>query len=122
LSVATSKKTRQGLKLTRPIIFYFIIEAVATSKKTRQGLKHLNALQEHCARNRCNEQENPTGIETERKGFCDHNQIWCCNEQENPTGIETEMRQACREWKGPRCNEQENPTGIETQALDHLSR
>jgi len=37
---------------------------VATSKKTRQGLKHIDIDDEDLAAQRCNEQENPTGIET----------------------------------------------------------
>jgi len=37
--VATSKKTRQGLKPS-DVLHVQYIENVATSKKTRQGLKH----------------------------------------------------------------------------------
>jgi len=37
---------------------------VATSKKTRQGLKQHGSPVYGIAGHRCNEQENPTGIET----------------------------------------------------------
>jgi len=39
-------------------------QTVATSKKTRQGLKRTGANLDQDAQKRCNEQENPTGIET----------------------------------------------------------
>jgi len=63
--VATSKKTRQGLKPIRIFALLWLC-GVATSKKTRQGLKllqesHIGIWPGMC----CNEQENPTGIETD---------------------------------------------------------
>jgi len=64
------------------------IFSVATSKKTRQGLKQISGRFRPLRIFGCNEQENPTGIETARqKGQNSWQQ--CCNEQENPTGIET---------------------------------
>jgi len=63
--VATSKKTRQGLKLSAIGSGPLKGNMVATSKKTRQGLK---LIWSNAGKNErplgCNEQENPTGIET----------------------------------------------------------
>jgi len=62
---------------------------VATSKKTRQGLKLYKTVIVMGRHLSCNEQENPTGIETCAGGIAEKSRRFRCNEQENPTGIET---------------------------------
>jgi len=91
-AVATSKKTRQGLKLGMTEEFHFESGIVATSKKTRQGLKQrCGSDAVRVQRYGCNEQENPTGIETASFPLAAQAIRRGCNEQENPTGIETNL-------------------------------